>query len=172
MTFTDKELKFDLLVRIEDAIKLPFVSLRMHSSTNAEAESVAMHYVVLDQLTDSVAEVRRRSDLLCDLEDEGWIMAEYPADGDLEVEDYMEFFESDVYKEFLALVANGAKRPEFIYDEAVVVKGIFTLDVDEAGSPKSKPHSHSHGHSHGEGCGCGGHGHHHHDGGCCGNHKH
>ena len=166
------DLKESLLQRVEAAHHLPFASLRMQSSTDASVESVAIHYAVLDSHGDSVADVRKRSDMLCDLEDEGWIRAEYPTDVDLE--DYIEFYESNVYKELCQMVEQNAGKEGFVLDKAVIVKGTFTLDVDEKGSPNSKSyhghthgddcgcggdHSHSHSHSHGDDCGCGGHDH-------------
>ncbi len=150
--------KQELLNKITTEKVLPVASFRLKSKKDSCIEAVAMPYVMLKSVEDRMQTIKNRSSIISELIEEKLVEVNFSLEVDSA--DYDIVYQSKVYQSFCDMVAQGATKPDFIFDTPKVLLGVIT------------PYTgcgHHHNDEH-EGCGCGHHHNDEHEGCGCGHH--
>ena len=114
------------LTELSQATRYPIVRFELHSDAQPELVSIALNHVRIVEENDTMELVKERGEALRHLMELGFVRLDY----DINVwgaSDYKVYYRSELYEKFCHLVMEGAKRPDFLFDLAVLRKGRASL---------------------------------------------
>ncbi|MFZ2539313.1 MAG: hypothetical protein WAX04_10485, partial [Oscillospiraceae bacterium] len=116
--------KQELLHKIKAEKALPIASFRLKSKQDSCIEAIALPYVLLKNADDRMQTIRNRSRIISELVEDKLVEVNF----DLEVdsENYEIVYQSKCYLDFCEMVAEGATKPNFVFNMTKVLEGVIT----------------------------------------------
>lgn len=110
------------LTELSQSTRYPIVRFELHSDAEPELLSIALNHVRIVEEDDSMELVRERAEALRHLAELGLVRLEYGV-AVWGASDYTVYYRSRLYESFCQTVMEGAKRPGFLFDLAVMNRG-------------------------------------------------
>lgn len=124
MALTEQAQK--LLEQIRRAERYPVVRLELRSTKDKALISTALPDVHLNTAQDTMDEVKARAASLKELERGGYIRIQYSLFVTVSA-DYAVYYQSDIFKLLSAMVEDGKKREDFLFDTPFIKRGRVVL---------------------------------------------
>lgn len=143
-TMTDIQLDFDslstnekdFLNKLTSVQYLPLTQFVVKSTKEHDFSSIALSTVYLEDINETLEQIKNTKNMLESLSDKGFISLDY--DIELENCDYNEYFSSDIFDYFKQTVLEGATKENYLGDIADIYKGSiapttqYLLTIDDS----------------------------------------
>ena len=124
LTLTRREKQ--TLVELSQATRYPIARFELHSDAEPDLVSIALNHVRITEEGDTMELVKERGEALRRLMELGLVFIDYTVSV-WGANDYDVYYRSKLYELFCHMVMEGSKRPEYLFDLAVLRKGRAVL---------------------------------------------
>lgn len=115
-----------ILTEIRQAKRFPIVRLELHNSDEADLVNIALNYVRITDIEDSMETVKERGEALRGLMEKGLVFIDYTVQVWVSG-DYNVYYKSKIYELLCHTVMEGAKRPGAVFNLPYMRKGYAYL---------------------------------------------
>ena len=116
----------NLLREIARSKRYPVVRFELKSTKDRSLRSTALNHVRIQKADEGIEEIKERGTALKELEEEGMVVIDYALPVTLSA-DYAVYEQSKAFQLLKQTVEEGKSRPGFLFDQAVMRRGMVQL---------------------------------------------